>query len=911
MLSIGVISNSEYYLHLAGQDGYYQGGGLEPVGKWLGKGAAALHLRGDVQAEAFRSLLEGIAPDNTQRLQNAGSHDRQPGWDLTFSADKSVSALWSQADEPTRRQIETAHAEAVRAGVDYLEDVAGWTRRGRGGKTWERAGLIVAAFEHASSRAGDPQLHTHALFTNGCVREDGTLGSIVSRSFYQHKMTAGALYRAQLAYELQVRLGLAVERRGALFHLRGVSERLCREFSKRRIQIEREIQARGIVSAAGAAAVTLATRTKKLPQTRETLRTQWADVGRTCGFGEKQAQALLRKTQRGQSDPRLLFESAVVQIMEGDSHFNERTLLRRAAEAAPGTGVGVADLRAGMQTFLAGNPDVVRVGNDRYSTREMLTLERNLLEKADRLHGAEVRGLPPDIVARAARATEKNASRRQGKPVTLSGEQKEALEHITQRSGGIQLVSGMAGTGKTFFLEAAQEAWKRGGRRVLGAALSGKAAQGLQEGSGIQSATLARLLMDLDNHWLETVGHHLWQLTRAMRGKKTWGPPERMTLDKNTVLVVDEAGMVGTRMLNALLTAVEKAGAKIVLVGDAAQLQSIDAGGAFHALGKRLGATRLTKIVRQRDEWARRAVHQFAWGDALGALREYAQRGLFHIADSRPEAVARLIADWKEHGVTRPQDCLIFTGTRQERDQLNRLAQEERKKAGKLGKLPFRIAGERFYLGDRVKFTQNSKLYGVQNGMLGTLLGLDPIHNVARIQLDAEDSKKRGKVVSIGLSKYNALALGYVTTAHGGQGQTVERAFVMAGGSMQDRELTYVEMSRARGETRLYVDKGTAGEEVTELIQAMKNSRKKEMALAFSSAATSPVTVSVRSKSPPVQPVSQPVQPVPPPVISRTVTMKAKTAPAADREVKAPRVETTAPAPVSAPSQRIRPMRPR
>ena len=910
MLSIGTITTSEYYLHLAGQDGYYQGNGLEPAGKWLGRGAASLGLTGEVQAESFRSLLQGVAPNGRGQVQNAGKPDRQTGWDLTFSADKSISAMWSQADAETRREIEAAHAEAVKAALTYLEENAGFTRRGRAGKTQEKVGLVIATFEHGSSRAGDPQLHTHALVANISSRTDGTLGSILSKPLYQQKLTAGALYRAHLATELGRRLGLEVERQQSVFRLRGVPEALCREFSKRRVQIEREMEARGLHSAAGAAAVTLATRTSKLSYSREALREQWQKIGARYGFREKQVQTLLGKARPQRSDPRPLFEAAIPRLMEGESHFNERSLLRLAAEAAPGLDLTVPDLCAGLKAFLEENSQIVCVGEDRYTTREMLNLEQHLLERADRLQHAKKKGLPPALVVRAARSVEANVSRQQGKPVNLSSEQKTALEHVTQKAGGICLVSGMAGTGKTFFLAAANEAWKKGGQKVIGAALSGKAAQGLQEGSGIQSATITRLLMDLDRHWLDTVGHHLLQLTRAARGKPTWGPPERMTLDQNTVLVIDEAGMVGTQMMNALITAVEKAGAKLVLVGDAAQLQAIEAGGVFHALQKRLGAAQLTTIIRQQDAWARETVSQFARGEVVSALQEYARRGLFHIADSRPEASARLIGDWKAHGVSRPQDCLIFTGSRQERDLLNRLAQEARKKAGKLGVLPFRIAGERFYLGDRVMFTRNAKLYGVQNGMIGTLLSLDPIRNIARIRLDGEGDKK-GRIVSLDLNHYKDLELGYAVTTHKGQGVTVQRSFVMAGGTLQDRELTYVQMSRARIETKLYADRASAGADMGELIRQMEHSRQKKMALDGRVAplsAPAPMAEEQRT-APPVPELA--------PCLPETLTVKTEARPLAPEPINAPHLlegqdaVTTTQRPGPKPLPRVRTIRPR
>lgn len=867
MLSIGTIHDCDYYVTLSRQDSYYTNG-LEPSGQWAGEGADALGLTGAVEPDALRALIQGVTPDGKHQVQNAGKANRQPGWDLTFSADKTVSVLWSQADSATRQAIEACHADAVRGALAYLQDTAGWTRRGRRGVQRERARLVVATFEHGSSRAGDPQLHTHAVVCNAGVREDGTLGAILSKPLFQHKMTAGALYRAELAALLTERLGLVLERNGPFFQVQGVSEALCRAFSQRRVEIEAQIEARGIRTAVGAAAVTLATRTAKPLWTREQLFTGWQAVGQRLGFSERQAAKLLHGTTRTKAPTFPRFGEGVAWLMERESHFKPRELLRLAAEAAPGTGWNARDLREGMEAFLGHDPNLVRLAEDRYTTRDMVAIERGLLEASERMRSDQTHLLTPAQVARAALASEKVASARAGKSLALSPEQRAALEHITQREGRVQVVSGMAGTGKTFFLDAARRAWEDAGYTVLGAALAGKAAQGLQEGAGIQSDTLERLLHQLEGGDAETPEwkralraewkHATWQIDGKTRQKMlgTYHKPtsqaahawkyatwqisnkhrkfldaqldrKRYHLSAKSVVVVDEASMVGTRAMAQLIAHVEKAGAKLILVGDAGQIQSLGPGGAFAALAKRLGTAFLTGIVRQREAWAAQAVRDFAAGRAREALHAYAQRGLVHIAPTRWGAMERLLSDWKRHGLTRPETCLIFTGLRQERAQLNRMAQEARRRLGITGSVAYRIGSQRFYTGDRVMFTQNSRIYGVQNGTMGTLLSVNPLLQTARFRLDGPEER----TVTLALNKYSALDLGYAVTTHKGQGVTVERAYVLAGGPMQNQELTYVQMSRAREETRLYGNQDDVGPEWDDLIRAMETSRRKALAI--------------------------------------------------------------------------------
>lgn len=193
MLSIGAMGagQSVYYTGLSREDYYLAGG--EPPGLWLGEGARDLGLTGRVDAPALSRLFDGAHPREDRALiQNAHAKDHQPGWDLTFSAPKSVSVLWSQADPATRKTIQDAHFAAVQAGLSYIEANT-TTRRGKGGFLKEDAHLIIATFEHGTSRAQDPQLHTHCLVLNVCTRADGTSGTLESKPIYQSKMAAGAL----------------------------------------------------------------------------------------------------------------------------------------------------------------------------------------------------------------------------------------------------------------------------------------------------------------------------------------------------------------------------------------------------------------------------------------------------------------------------------------------------------------------------------------------------------------------------------------------------------------------------------------------------------------------------------------------------------------------------------------------
>lgn len=288
-----------YYLNLAREDYYLAGG--EPPGLWYGEGAKLLNLSGIVEGETFGLLLRGFSPDGRCPLtQNAGRPDRQSGWDLTFSAPKSVSVLWALSERDVQRGIQKAHQQAVTVALKYLEDSAGLTRRGKGGPTLEKTPLVFAMFEHSTSRALDPDLHTHVVLINLAQRADASTGTLHTKEIFRQKMAAGSLYQVELASELQRSLGLRVEPRKTAFHVMGVSEPLCRVFSKRRRDIEARLLKTGRSGAIASKVAALDTRGAKISVSRAELFKTWAETGQAHGWGREEATNLscLQKRER-------------------------------------------------------------------------------------------------------------------------------------------------------------------------------------------------------------------------------------------------------------------------------------------------------------------------------------------------------------------------------------------------------------------------------------------------------------------------------------------------------------------------------------------------------------------------------------------------------------------------------------
>ena len=300
MLSISLpmhgVGHADYYIQLAQKD-YYTAQGNEP-GVWFGRGAAPLGLHGEVESRAFEHLLWGRSPDGCRDLvQNAGDAHRQTAWDLTFSAPKSVSVVWALAPEDVRKQIEAAHRQAIEAALTFLEETTGLTRRGKAGARMEPADLVFALFPHYSSRASDPQLHTHCLLINLAVRRDGTSGALWSKEFFRAKMAAGAVFQVQLAAGLSERLGLATQPDRIGFQVAGVPKEVCKAFSQRGETIRAILDERNDHDARTAKQVALDTRPHKVNVRREELTVKWRATAEPLGWNAARVSGLLHQCQ--------------------------------------------------------------------------------------------------------------------------------------------------------------------------------------------------------------------------------------------------------------------------------------------------------------------------------------------------------------------------------------------------------------------------------------------------------------------------------------------------------------------------------------------------------------------------------------------------------------------------------------
>jgi Ti-type conjugative transfer relaxase TraA len=399
-------------------------------------------------------------------------------------------------------------------------------------------------------------------------------------------------------------------------------------------------------------------------------------------------------------------------------------------------------------------------GEDRFTSREMIDAEQRLQRASELMVERERHRVDEKVRESALTSAETRV-------LHLSGEQRDAFDHVTSPRD-LSIVVGYAGTGKSAMLGVAREAWERAGFEVRGAALSGIAAEGLENGSGIASRTIASM-------------EHQWSQGRDL-------------LASRDVLVIDEAGMVGTRQMERVLSHAQEAGAKVVLVGDPQQLQAIEAGAAFRAIHERHGGVEVTEVRRQHEGWQRDATQHLATGRTGEAINTYADHGMVHATDTREAARGELIDRWDRERIAAPDESrIILTHTNDEVKALNEAARERLRTNGELGNdihLKVERGDRNFAENDRIMFLRNERSLEVKNGTLGTVSQVNDTSMTVR----TDD----GRNVAFDLKHYAHVDHGYAATIHKAQGMTVDHTHVLATSGM-DSHGSYVAMSRQIG----------------------------------------------------------------------------------------------------------------
>ena len=800
-LSVG---REDYYVREVAhnREEYLSGHGESP-GRWSGAGATALGQQGTATTEGFKRIFEGRHPDTGELLGRAHGKGAVPSWDLVLRPVKDVGVLYALGDERVNRAVMSAHHEGVAQAVAYLDAPVG-TRRGHGGhQKVSGRGLVVVGFDHRTSREGDPLPHTHLIIANRTQGPDGRWTTLDGRDLYAHRRAADALYRAAYQRSLTRSLGIAwgeADRWGNR-PIIGMPAEVVRAFSKRNQQISEHLaRLEGAGRQRTPALVRFAvhaSRRAKRHEAPETLFDRWRSEVRALGIdpGRLVARVCGRAREQG-VDERTL--ARVFDRLAGPEGLTAQasTFARQDVVVALGgelATIAPDELQALTDRFLAERAvavidDRAEPGTERrWSTPNLLSVERALVTAAEARQSDHAGVVVPEIV-RATLAAHP----------TIGDDQAGMVRDVCQHGDGVSVVQGRAGSGKTFALGVARHAWQLGGWRVLGAAPTGIATMSLEAEGFEETATVDRLLVELDRHGAREV------------------------LGKRAVLVVDEAGMVGSRKLARLLDHAQRAGAKVVLVGDDRQLAAIDAGGGFRALRLRLGASELVENRRQLQAWERQALELVRDGLVEEAVAAYRDHDRLVAAETKFELTLALVKDWwqaQEEAADDPaKEAVILARQRGEVDRLNTVCQQILADHGRLSPECLQVGDRQLAVGDRVVCGRNALArLGVANGTRGTVTAVDTDHRTLTLGVDGEQARQ----VTLpawyldGQQRWGwrpdqgrrSVELAYATTGHKAQGLTRWRALVRLTGR-EDSNWLYVQLSRAKQATTLYTQVG-------------------------------------------------------------------------------------------------------
>jgi conjugative relaxase-like TrwC/TraI family protein len=860
---------TEYYL---GKDGNERS-----TSQWLGRGAEALGLRGEVKEKVMDLLAQGFGPKGEALRQNAGAKpemhpvldregkprigdDGKPmmtvkgeriGFDLTFSAPKSVAVVFAGSDPALRDRLLNAHRDAVASCLRFVEEHVAETRRGKAGKEVVAARLVISSHTHFGAREHekdwkerggarmdvDPQLHTHNLVYNVCQAADGSWATLEAAEIYRYKKTVGAMYRAELAANLRgigfgiepdIRLDANGQVKERFFKIAGIPDGLSEQMSGRRKQILDYMREHEGVSAQEA---NLRTRKSKDEPTFTELLDRWhADLAdyRQANPGllpermadllepaavrraQKQAPGLDREAQEAHD------REVLEELHATKSVWTKADLIEQIASREGEGRLGLTAVLKEADAFLARNDLAVvrperlhkedrgesgqvsrRYREVRYADHALaVKVEQDLLRAAVERKDERAVRLDPEVVEAAI------ADMKKSKGIALSDEQRKAVQWATEGTGGVAVIQGRAGTGKTTMALALVDAFHRGGRETIGCATGWDAAKKLEAEAGITSYSIASLTSKLAS------------------GK--------LRLTDKTVILVDEAGMVGTPSLQKLMAFAHAAKAKVILQGDALQLQSVERGGPLRLLAQSLGSVNLTEIRRQKgaDDRAMAQAFYAAGGTELRSRRENAasgqkilltmeKRGQLQGFNDREQAMQVLVQDYIKSKVP-ARDKLVIAGTRADVAALNEALRSHRRAAGELG-ADTRIqttTGRRDVLskmtvaeGDRIRFGKKDEGLGVVNGTKGIVVGLTAEpggHHQVEVQIESDIPGQDGRRLTFSTAQYGSLDLGYAGTVHKAQGAGALEVFHLGHRGMQDRHLALVSFTRMKSSYTCY-----------------------------------------------------------------------------------------------------------
>ncbi|WOF44393.1 relaxase domain-containing protein [Sphingopyxis indica] len=745
--SVSALTSSAQASSYYEADDYYAEGGLSPS-EWQGAGAEALGLSGEVDRDQFRDLLDGKIGDQQLGTFRDGQLEHRPGWDLTLSAPKSVSIMAEVAGD---RRLIAAHGQAVKTAMAHVEKHMAATRIRDGGTVTREAtgNLAIASFQHGTSRAQDPQLHTHNVIMNATRGEDGTWRSLEPRAIYQLQKQIGAIYRQELALKVR-ELGYEIETgKDSLFEIKGVSSEVIGAFSTRSAEIEAALGERGTSRDAASAAekqiAALDTRQAKVATDHAALVADWRETASAAGFGTDARLTMVKQAEAHAASPAhradmaeqaTLADRAVAhaadKLGERQSVFSAAALQEEAGRVGLGK-VGHAEIGAAIAVAMKQVELFERTFIDRrgaefagFTTRQNIETEAKMLRIEAEGRGA-LGPIAPPLTAAKAVASAVTQAERAG--FGWNADQRAATEQLLTSRNRITAVQGYAGTAKTTTVLAtfAREAEARG-VSIIALAPTASAAMVLGEGLGTRSDTVARHLLS----------------------------PERPHLGQPAAWIVDEASLLSARETARLFDLADKHDARIILVGDVKQLGSVEAGAAFAQLqGAGMKTAKLGEIVRQTNAATKEAVLASIEGDAKKALAALDRGGGQIIEDTeRAERFAAIAERYAGMDKASRARTLVIEPSREGRDALTADIRAALMKSGALTGPGVTVQGlankgltraeardpMSYDRGDVVRFTRDYVDKGVARGEAYRVESIDSAK--AAIALRSEDGRE-------------------------------------------------------------------------------------------------------------------------------------------------------------------------
>lgn len=793
--------NADYWLKAVAEGGedYYTKPGEAP-GEWLGSIAAGLGLSGVVEPEDYWSILEGRDPvGENQLLTRRAAYNRpridgsfvrvEPvlGFDIRFSAPKSVSLLYALADEETQAKITAILDQAVAAGIAHLEDAACFVSyEDDDGELRYREGLGFAgmAFRHRMSRAGDPALHVHVVLSNLTQDSETYQWKALAspkggNPLWIHGKSAGVVFQAEMRAGFLREMGLEFEEvRNGYADLKGFSREAIEAASSRSKEIAEYLAERGVSGPAAAQVAAFKTReAKDYEVDADRRREEWIELMAPFGLtpesvGEMLAEAVPREPREILAED---LSTAVDQLEERISHFDERQLLWALADQLP-EGASLQDLDAGLGEMIAGerliclHDGLGPLALPRHTTVRIAEIERSFMKAAVDTRDAGVAMVPAATVEAVL-----------ARHPYLGEDQREMV--VALATGGEQVIPVCArpGTGKTTALGVAREVWEAAGVQVIGVATARNATGELKDAEVQPSASIAELLFLVE----------LW------RG-------EGRDLQEGTVILLDEASITPSPDLERLRELVEEIGGKLVPIGDTRQIGAVGPGGLFATAVDSLGGPTLTTNRRQRLPADREVVELVHEGRGSEALDLMAARGRVIVGEDRAATLAGLLADWHRDFATGADVAMIARRNR-DVDELNQIAREVLLAEGALGEAEVIVGEQPFAVGDLVLTRINRG--GVNNRERWEVVGADAAARALRLRRVGGDEREV-VLTSPYLERRTeegapALVYAYAMTTFGTQGKTFDRAYALLdpAGAMEDQ---MVAISRGREIANVY-----------------------------------------------------------------------------------------------------------